>query len=122
VTLEQVQEARAIVPVVTVQNHYNLAHREDDPIIELCEREGMGFTSFFPLGGFSPLQSSVLDDVAARIGAPPMQVALAWLLQRSPAMLLIPGTSSRRHLEENVAAAALELPADVVTELDAIAG
>ena len=122
VTLEQVEEARSIVPVVTVQNHYNVAHRQDDPIIELCEREGMGFASYFPLGGFSPLQSGTLDDVAARLEATPMQVALAWLLQRSPAMLLIPGTSSRTHLEENVAAAALELPADAVAELDAVAG
>ena len=122
VTLAQVEEARAIVPVVTVQNHYNLVHRQDDPIIELCEREGMGFASFFPLGGFTPLQSGTLDEVAARLEASPMQVALAWLLQRSPAMLLIPGTSSRAHLEENVAAAGLELPDEVVKELDAIAG
>jgi pyridoxine 4-dehydrogenase len=120
VTLGQLEEARSIAPVVCVQNHYNLAHREDDDIVDLCAREGIGFTSFFPLGGFSPLQSGALDAVAQAIGATPLQVALAWLLQRSPTSLLIPGTSSLEHLEQNVAAATLELPSDLVTELDAI--
>jgi len=120
VSSEQVAQARAIVPVVCVQNHYNLAHREDDELVDLCAREGIGFTSFFPLGGFSPLQSGALDGVAQTIGATPLQVALAWLLQRSPTMLLIPGTSSVEHLEQNVAAATLELPSDLVAELDAI--
>jgi pyridoxine 4-dehydrogenase len=121
VTREQVEEARSIAPIVCVQNHYNLAHREDDDLVDLCASEGIGFTSFFPLGGFSPLQSGALDAVAARVGATPLQVALAWLLQRSPTMLLIPGTSSLEHLHDNVAAAALKLPADAVAELDAIA-
>ena len=94
VSLTQVEEARSIAPVVCVQNHYNLAHREDDDLVDLCAREGIGFTSFFPLGGFSSLQSTALDTVAARVGATPLQVALAWLLQRSPTTLLIPGTSS----------------------------
>jgi pyridoxine 4-dehydrogenase len=120
VTLGQLEEARTIAPVVCVQNHYNLAHREDDDIVDLCAREGIGFTSFFPLGGFSPLQSDALDGVAQTIGATPLQVALAWLLQRSPTTLLIPGTSSVEHLEQNVAAATLELPSDLVAELDAI--
>jgi pyridoxine 4-dehydrogenase len=120
VTLGQLEEARSIAPVVCVQNHYNLAHREDDDIVDLCAREGIGFTSFFPLGGFSPLQSGALDAVAQTIGATPLQVALAWLLQRSPTSLLIPGTSSVEHLEQNVAAATLELPSDLVAELDEI--
>ena len=122
VTLSQLEEARTLTPVVCVQNHYNLAHRQDDDIIDVCEREGIGFTSFFPLGGFSPLQSSTMDDVAARLGATPMQVALAWMLQRSRNLLLIPGTSSVAHLEENVAAATLTLPAEAVADLDAVAG
>jgi pyridoxine 4-dehydrogenase len=121
VTRGQVDEAREIAPVVCLQNHYNLAHRVDDDLVDLCAREGMGFTSFFPLGGFSPLQSDALDTVAQRIGATPLQVALAWLLQRSPTTLLIPGTSSLAHLEDNVAAASLDLPADAVAELDEIA-
>lgn len=120
VTVDQLEEARSVAPVVCVQNHYNLAHRQDDDIVDLCAREGIGFTSFFPLGGFSPLQSSALDGVAQTVGATPLQVALAWLLQRSPTMLLIPGTSSVEHLEQNVAAATLELPSDLVVELDAI--
>jgi pyridoxine 4-dehydrogenase len=120
ITLGQLEEARSIAPVVCVQNHYNLAHREDDDIVDLCAREGIGFTSFFPLGGFSPLQSGALDAVAQTIGATPLQVALAWLLQRSPTSLLIPGTSSVEHLEQNVAAATLELPSDLVAELDEI--
>jgi pyridoxine 4-dehydrogenase len=120
VSARQVMEARSITDIVCVQNHYNLAHREDDELVDLCAREGIGFTSFFPLGGFSPLQSGALDGVAQTIGATPLQVALAWLLQRSPTMLLIPGTSSVEHLEQNVAAATLELPSDLVAELDAI--
>jgi pyridoxine 4-dehydrogenase len=120
VTRGQVEEARGIAPVVCIQNHYNLAHREDDDLVDLCAREGIGFTSFFPLGGFSPLQSGTLDEVAGRLGSTPLQVALAWLLQRSPTTLLIPGTSSLAHLEDNVAAATLDLPADAVAELDGI--
>ncbi|MEU4409827.1 oxidoreductase [Streptosporangium sp. NPDC023963] len=122
VSPEQLAEARSIAPVVSVQNFYNLAHRTDDELVDHCAREGIAYTPFFPLGGFSPLQSGVLDDVAARLGAAPFQVALAWLLHRSPTILLIPGTSSVAHLRENVAAAGVELPADVLKELDAIGG
>ncbi|MGW4062658.1 oxidoreductase [Amycolatopsis sp. NPDC004747] len=120
VSAEQLDEAKAIAPVVCVQNQYNLAHRENDPLVDKCAAEGIAFVPYFPLGGFSPLQSGVLDDCAARVGATPMQVALAWLLQRSPSMLLIPGTSSPAHLRENLAAADLELPADVLADLDRI--
>ncbi|HLU58463.1 MAG TPA: aldo/keto reductase family oxidoreductase [Pseudonocardia sp.] len=120
VTAEQLAEARAIAPVVCVQNHYNLAHREDDPLVELTAREGIAFVPYFPLGGFSPLQSDALESVAKRLEATPNAVALAWLLHRSPNILLIPGTSSIEHLRENVAAAALELPADALAELDEI--
>ncbi|GHG42346.1 MULTISPECIES: oxidoreductase [Amycolatopsis] len=120
VSAEQLDEARAIAPVVCVQNQYNLAHRENDPLVDKCAAEGIAFVPYFPLGGFSPLQSGLLDDCAARVGATPMQVALAWLLQRSPSMLLIPGTSSPGHLRENLAAADLELPADVLADLDRI--
>jgi len=120
VTAEQLAEARAIAPVVCVQNHYNLAHREDDPLVELTAREGIAFVPYFPLGGFSPLQSDALESVAKRLEATPLAVALAWLLHRSPNILLIPGTSSIEHLRENVAAAALELPADALAELDEI--
>lgn len=119
---EQLTEAQSIAPVVCVQNHYNLVHRTDDALIDRCARDGIAYVSYFPLGGFSPVQSSVLDDVAVRVGASPQQVALAWLLQRSPTMLLIPGTSSVAHLRENVAAADLELSPETVAELDAIAG
>ncbi|MFE4175248.1 oxidoreductase [Streptomyces sp. NPDC056909] len=115
-------EAQAIAPVVTVQNLYNLAARQDDALVDRCAAENIAFASFFPLGGFSPLQSETLTAVAARLGASPQQVALAWLLQRSPTTVLIPGTSSVAHLRENVAAAGLELPADAVAQLDAIAG
>jgi pyridoxine 4-dehydrogenase len=118
---DQLTEAQRIAPVVTVQNHYNLATRGDDALVDRCDREGIGFTPFFPLGGFTPLQSGALDSVAARLGATALQVALAWLLHRSPTMLLIPGTSSVAHLRENVAAAALALPADALAQLDAIA-
>ncbi|GLZ47488.1 oxidoreductase [Actinomycetospora sp. NBRC 106375] len=116
----QFTEARAVAPVVCVQNLYNLVQRQDEDILTECAAAGIGFTSFFPLGGFSPLQSDTLAAVAGRVGATPQQTALAWLLQHSPAMLLIPGTSSRGHLRENLAAADLVLPADAVAELDAI--
>jgi pyridoxine 4-dehydrogenase len=120
VTAEQLAEAQRIAPVVCVQNLYNLARRQDDPLVDLTAEQGIAFVPYFPLGGFSPLQSQTLDDVAARLGATPMAVALAWLLQRSPNLLLIPGTSSVAHLRENVAAAELELPADALAELDGI--
>ncbi|MER7048582.1 oxidoreductase [Streptomyces jumonjinensis] len=120
VTDAQLTEAQAIAPVVTVQNLYNLADRTDDALVDRCAAEGIAFASFFPLGGFSPLQSKTLNTVAARLDATPQQVALAWLLQRSTTTVLIPGTSSLTHLHENVAAAGLRLPADAVTELDAI--
>ncbi|MDD7918905.1 oxidoreductase [Actinomycetospora callitridis] len=116
----QLAEARAIAPVVCVQNHYNLVHRTDDDLVDHCAAEGIGYTSFFPLGGFSPLQSDTLARVAQDVGATPQQTALAWLLQRSPTMLLIPGTSSREHLRENLAAADLALPPEAVAELDSI--
>ncbi|QXG76030.1 oxidoreductase [Modestobacter sp. L9-4] len=119
-TSEQVAEARSIAPVVSVQNMYNLAHRTDDALLDSLAAAGIAYVPFFPLGGFNPLQSAALSAVAARLGATPMSVALAWLLQRSPNVLLIPGTSSVAHLRENVAGAALQLsPADVA-ELDAI--
>lgn len=116
----QLTEAQAIAPVVTMQNLYNLANRQDDALVERCAAQNIAFTPFFPLGGFSPLQSQTLSDVAARLDASPQQVALAWLLQRSATIALIPGTSSRAHLRENIAAAKLELPADAVAELDTI--
>jgi pyridoxine 4-dehydrogenase len=122
VTAHQLAEARAIAPVVCVQNLYNVAHREDDPLVELTAREGMAYVPYFPLGGFTPLQSDALDAVARQLGTTPMAVALAWLLQRSPNMLLIPGTSSVEHLRENVAGAGLELPPDALARLDAIGG
>jgi aryl-alcohol dehydrogenase-like predicted oxidoreductase len=120
VTPAQVAEARAIAPVVCVQNHYNLAHRADDALIDELAAAGIAYVPFFPLGGFSPLQSERLDAVAAALGATPMQVALAWLLARSPNILLIPGTSSLTHLRENLAAAALDLTADARAELDSL--
>ncbi|WP_326834336.1 oxidoreductase [Amycolatopsis rhabdoformis] len=116
----QLTEAQAIAPVVTVQNLYNLVTRDDDALVARCAAENIAFASFFPLGGFSPLQSETLAKVAARLDASPQQVALAWLLQRSATTVLIPGTSSRGHLRENLAAAELVLPADAVAELDAI--
>jgi aryl-alcohol dehydrogenase-like predicted oxidoreductase len=116
----QLTEAQAIAPVVTVQNHYNLAERKDDALVDRCAAENIAYAAFFPLGGFSPLQSETLSDVAARLGASPQQVALAWLLQRSATTVLIPGTSSPDHLRENVAAARLELPADAIAELDTV--
>jgi len=116
----QLTEAQSIAPVVTVQNLYNLANRGDDDLVERCARENIAYAAFFPLGGYNPLQHDTLTDIAARLEATPQQVALAWLLQRSATTVLIPGTSSVAHLHENVAAADLKLPADVVAELDAI--
>ena len=116
----QLTEAQAIAPVVTVQNLYNVANRADDALVDRCAAEGIAYAAYFPLGGFTPLKSATLDSVAARLGASPQQVALAWLLQRSPTMVLIPGTSSLAHLRENVAAADLPLPPDALSELDAI--
>jgi aryl-alcohol dehydrogenase-like predicted oxidoreductase len=121
VTPAQVAEGRKICEIVCVQNHYNVAHREDDALIDALARDGIAYVPFFPLGGFNPLQSSTLSGVAARLGATPMQVALAWLLRRSPNILLIPGTSSIAHLHENLAAAELALPDDAVKELDSVA-
>jgi len=120
VTSAQLSEAQAIAPVVTVQNLYNLANRDDDELVDRCAAENIAFAPFFPLGGFSPLQSEVLDSVATRLEASAQQVALAWLLQRSPAIVLIPGTSSVAHLHENLAAADLEIPPDAVKELNRI--
>lgn len=119
-TAEQVAEAKSIAPIVCVQNMYNLAHRHDDELIDALAEEGIAYVPFFPLGGFSPLQSAVLSAVAARLETTPMSVALAWLLQRSPNILLIPGTSSVAHLRENVAGAGLTLPAADLAELDKI--
>jgi aryl-alcohol dehydrogenase-like predicted oxidoreductase len=121
VTATQIAEGRKITAIVGVQNQYNLAHRQDDPLIDDLAREGTAYVPFFPLGGFTPLQSSTLSDVARRLDATPMQVALAWLLQRSANILLIPGTSSVGHLRENLAAASLALPDDAIAELDGIA-
>ncbi|CAG2094084.1 aldo/keto reductase family oxidoreductase [Xanthomonas arboricola pv. juglandis] len=121
VTATQMAEARAMTDIVCVQNMYNIAHRHDDEIIDTLARDGIAYVPFFPLGGFSPLQSSTLAAVAQRLAATPMQVALAWLLQRSPNILLIPGTSSVAHLRANLFAAELKLPADAVEELNRIA-
>ena len=121
VTPTQVAEGRSIANIVSVQNHYNLAHRGDDGLIDALAKDDIAFVPFFPLGGFKPLQSTILSEVAARLSATPMQVALAWLLQRSPNILLIPGTSSVAHLQENLAAAELVLPAEEVAALDGIA-
>lgn len=117
----QLTEAQAIAPVVTVQNFYNLANRQDDPMVDRSEKEGIVYVPFFPLGGFTPLQAEALDAVAARLGASKQQVALAWLWQRSPAIALIPGTSSTAHLKENLAAADLQLPDDALSQLDSSA-
>ena len=122
VSAKQLKEAQTIAPIVCIQNLYNLALREDDGFVEQLAQEGIAYVPFFPLGGFSPLQSSTLDEVAKSLNATPMQVALAWLLHRSPNVLLIPGTSSRGHLRENLAAVALPLPAEALSRLDAIAG
>ncbi len=121
VTATQVAEARQICDIVCVQNHYNLAHRADDALIDHLAVDGIAYVPFFPLGGFTPLQSSTLSAVATRLGATPMQVALAWLLRRAPNILLIPGTSSPAHLRENLAAARLELPDDAMNDLGRIA-
>lgn len=120
VSLAQLASAQKIAPVVCVQNHYNLAHREDDALIESLAAQGIAYVPFFPLGGFTPLQSSSLSSVAGRLGATPMQVALAWLLQRAPNILLIPGTSSPAHLRENLASVDLTLPSDAIAELNSI--
>jgi aryl-alcohol dehydrogenase-like predicted oxidoreductase len=120
VTAKQVDDGQRIVPIVGVQNMYNLANRGDDALVEKLAREGIAYVPFFPLGGFTPLQSGVLSEVAGELGATPMQVALAWLLKRSPNLLLIPGTSSLGHLRENLAAAGLKLPAEAVARLDTI--
>jgi aryl-alcohol dehydrogenase-like predicted oxidoreductase len=117
---KHLDEALTIAPVVSIQNYYNIVTRADEDMLRRSERDGRMYASFFPLGGFTPLQSGVLDRVAASVGASPQQTALAWLLQRSPAIALIPGTSSRAHLRENLAAADLELPPEAVAELDAI--
>lgn len=121
VTAEQIAEAQSIAPVVEVQNFYNIANRQDDALIDSLAEQGIAYVPYFPLGGFSPLQSDTLTHVAERHGTTPMAIALAWLLQRSPNILLIPGTSSALHLRDNVAGAALELASDVVEELDGIA-
>jgi aryl-alcohol dehydrogenase-like predicted oxidoreductase len=121
VSAEQVAEAQSIAPIVCVQNFYNLAHRVDDDLIDALAAQGIAYVPYFPLGGFSPLQSDTLQSVATRLDATPMAVALAWLLQRSPNLLLIPGTSSVAHLRENVTGAALTLPEDELTELNRIA-
>jgi aryl-alcohol dehydrogenase-like predicted oxidoreductase len=120
-TRAQVAQARRIAPIVCVQNHYNLVHRTDDALIDELARDRIAFVPFFPIGGFSPLQSSTLSAVAARLDATPMQVALAWLLHRSPNILLIPGTSSVAHLRENLAAAELNLRDNELKELDGVA-
>jgi pyridoxine 4-dehydrogenase len=117
---EQVAEAQSIAPVVCVQNMYNVANRADDDLVDGLAKQGIAFVPYFPLGGFSPLQSATLDTVAARLGTSPLAVALAWLLHRSPNILLIPGTSSVEHLRANVAAEDLSLPSDILAELDAL--
>lgn len=119
-TAAQIAEARRIVEIVCVQNMYNVAHRGDDVLIDDLAREGIAYVPFFPLGGFTPLQSSTLSGLALRLGATPMQVALAWLLRRAPNILLIPGTSSVTHLRENLLAAELDLPDDAVAALEGI--
>ncbi|MGY1814574.1 aldo/keto reductase family oxidoreductase [Blastococcus sp. SYSU D00820] len=122
VTTQMLAEARSIAPVVCVQNHYNLVHRADDPLIDALAREGTAYVPFFPLGGFTPIQSAALETVARRLETTPMQVALAWLLARSPNILLIPGTSSVAHLEENLQAGARVLGPVELQELDRIGG
>jgi pyridoxine 4-dehydrogenase len=120
VTPKQLAEGQRIAEIVCVQNFYNVAQRTDDSFIDNLAAQGVAYVPFFPLGGFTPLQSSALNAAAAELGATPMQVALAWLLQRSPNILLIPGTSSREHLRENLKAAMLQIPAEMLTKLDAI--
>jgi pyridoxine 4-dehydrogenase len=121
VSAEQIAEAQSIAPIVCVQNFYNVAHRDDDDLIDSLAAQGIAYVPYFPLGGFSPLQSSELGSVATRLQTTPMAVALAWLLQRSPNILLIPGTSSVAHLRDNVTGASLTLPEDALTELNGIA-
>ena len=121
VTAKQIEDAGKITDIACVQNQYNLAHRQDETLIDTLASRGVAYVPFFPLGGFSPLQSATLSDVAARLNATPIQVALAWLLQQSPNILLIPGTSSRGHLRENLAAARIELPTEALLELDNVA-
>jgi pyridoxine 4-dehydrogenase len=121
VTPRQFAEAESITEIVCVQNYYNVAHREDDHFIDILAEKGIGYTPFFPLGGFTPLQSTVLDEAARALTATPLQVALAWLLHRAPNILLIPGTSSVKHLRENLGAATLELPREVRMKIDTIA-
>jgi len=120
VTATQIEEGRRICEIVCVQNHYNLAHRHDDALIADLARQGIAYVPFFPLGGFTPLQSTTLSDVAERLGATPMQIALAWLMQRSPNILLIPGTSSVAHLRENLAAGNMVLSPQTLAALDGI--
>ena len=120
VTATQIAEAQAITPIVCVQNMYNLAHRQDDELVDQLAQQGIAYVPFFPLGGFSPLQSDRLNEVAVSLKATPMQVALAWLLRRSPNILLIPGTSSPEHLKENLASASLQLSDEVMEKLNAI--
>ncbi len=122
VTTQMFAQARAIAPVVCVQNHYNVVHRRDDPLIDALAREGLPFVPYFPLGGFTPIQSAALETVARRLDASPMEVALAWLLARSPNLLLIPGTRSIAHLEQNLEAAARVLGPTELEELDRIGG
>ena len=120
VSAVQYDESRGIAPIVCVQNYYNLAHRHDEALVDRLAADGVAYVPFFPLGGFSPLQSSTLDEVAARLDAKPMQVALAWLLHRAPNVLLIPGTSSVAHLRENLAAAQLAIPDSALADLGAV--
>jgi pyridoxine 4-dehydrogenase len=122
VTATQIKEAQRLTPIVCVQNHYNVVHREDDALVDDLARQGIAYVPFFPLGGFTPIQASALSQVAASLGATPMQVALAWLLERAPNILLIPGTSSLSHLRENLGADKLELMGPALAELNAIAG
>jgi aryl-alcohol dehydrogenase-like predicted oxidoreductase len=121
VTPKQLAEAQAITEIVCVQNFYNVAQRKDDALIDTLATQGIAYVPFFPLGGFTPLQSSELDTAAASLGVTPMQLALAWLLQRSPNILLIPGTSSLQHLRENLQASHLRIPAEVLANLNSIA-
>lgn len=121
VSAEQIAEARAIASVVSVQNFYDIANREDDAVVDALAEDGIAYVPYFPLGGFTPLQSDVLDDVAAKLDSNVMALALAWLLQRSPNIMLIPGTSPAAHLREIIAAARLELPPEAIEKLDGIA-
>jgi len=120
VNARQLAEAQSMTEIVCIQNMYNLAHRHDDGFIDELARQGIAYVPFFPLGGFNPLQSAALDTAAAKLGVTPMQIALAWLLQRSPNILLIPGTSSVAHLRENLNAATVQIPTDVFADLESI--